>query len=181
MYPQEKRHECNTLSFLNDRPDRKRFSLSSPHPNLLSAAGLGLGQETEHGSCYKAQFLPKQGQNFQDGRGLDENARGPPHSLSQCWKDDISPLKWPELSTPIPFFPLTHPITNPRPTQLPTPAPGDGQGGQNQVCPRGRSRTEGPLSPTQGRSSFPSDKLRTYKQIKSQANLSDGRQSQSTC
>lgn len=46
MYPQEKRHEYNTLSFLNDRPDCKRFSLSSPHPNLLSAAGLGLGQET---------------------------------------------------------------------------------------------------------------------------------------
>lgn len=61
------------------------------------------------------------------------------------------------------------------------PPEGDGQGPQSQVCPRGRSRTEGPLSPTQGRSSFPSDKLRTYKQIKSQANLSDGRQSQSAC
>ena len=35
MYPQEKRHKLNTLSFLNNRSDSKRFSLSSPHPNPL--------------------------------------------------------------------------------------------------------------------------------------------------
>ena len=35
MYPQEKRHKYNTLSFLNNRSDSKRFSLSSLHPNPL--------------------------------------------------------------------------------------------------------------------------------------------------
>ena len=94
MYPQEKRHKYNTLSFLNNRSDSKRFSSAHPIPTLFSAAGLGLGWETEQGS-QKAGFLPKEGQNFQDGRRLDENDRGLSHYLNQSWKGCISPLEGP--------------------------------------------------------------------------------------
>lgn len=52
----------------------KHFSLSSSHPNLFPGAGLGLSQDMEQGSLPRAQFLDKAKQNFQDGRGMNDNA-----------------------------------------------------------------------------------------------------------
>lgn len=100
LYAQETCHEYNTLSFLQDRPYSKRFSLCSPHPNFFFA-GLGLGQETEQGSLRRAQFLPKQGQNFQDGRGTSSI------NLVRL-SSQIALTKHSQT-----FFPPTHPITNP--------------------------------------------------------------------
>lgn len=52
----------------------KHFSLSSSHPNLFPGAGFGLSQDMEQGSLPRAQFLDKAKQNFQDGRGMNDNA-----------------------------------------------------------------------------------------------------------
>lgn len=112
MYPQEKRHKYNTLSFLNNRFDSKRFSLSSPHPNplLCCRPWAGLGNRTRQS---EGRVSAHGGQNFQDRRRLDENDRGLSHYLNQSWEDRISPLKGPQLSTPTSFPPTTRPITKP--------------------------------------------------------------------
>lgn len=139
-----------------------RLSLSSPHPNLFSAASLG--QETEQGCRMRAQFLLKQGQNFQDGRGMDENAQGPPHPFNQPWKEDISPKEnWTKQ-----LFPQ-------QPTQGPSPRrPGS---------PKPSLSNQRALTNQKGRSAPPKTappfQATNCVQIKSQATLSDGRQNQS--
>lgn len=140
-----------------DRPYSKRFSPNSPQPNLFPATGLGLSQ--------KAQQGPVSGQKLPGWEGHEwECLWAPPYNQSRktAYRPSSGLNNHPHIFLPNP--PNCHP---------PRRWPGSLKSGfQSEGAIEPKVRSAPPKA-------APSFQMTNYKQIKSPANLSDGRHGQS--